>query len=189
MFERMFVYDKDDDKGGKGDSDDKNKHKHKSSDEPVTFETWHEGLDATQQGLIAGHVTGLKTALGSERDARSKAEEGLRAVAGKLEKGSEAQKEVLRLADENATGTVKTDFYEEAHAAGVTNLKLAYAFVTMEKLFDKRGNVDFEALKKANPELFSRSKNPPGGAGDGTDTHKLQDGKGMNDFIRGAAGR
>ena len=154
-----------------------------------TFDTWYEGQDDTVKGLIEGHVGGLKSALGTERDARGKAEEGLLKVAGKLEKGSEAQKEVLRLADVAASANTKADFYEIAQAAGVSNLKLGYHVAVTDELIDKRGNVNFEKMKETYPELFAKAPKTPSadagaGKGDG-----ITPAGGMNAFIRQGSGR
>lgn len=169
--------DKDKGKGGKGDPT------------PPTFETWYNGLDATSRDLVDGNVKGLKGALATERDARTKAEDDLRGVAGKLEKGSEAQKEVLRLADDVAENTKKADFYEDAHEAGVSNLKLAFYIATNEGLFDKRGNVNFEGLKKDYPELFGKSsRGSSANAGEGG-AGNLTPEPTMTGWIRREAGR
>lgn len=154
-----------------------------------TFEEWLVGQDDTVKGLIDGHVKGLKTALGSEREARGQAEQDLRDVAGKLEEGSAAQKEVLRLADDVAVGNTKADFYEDAHEAGVSNLKLAYHVAVTDDLFDKRGNVNFDKMKEAYPELFGKPpKRPKAGAGEGAG-EDLSGQADMNLFIRRSAGK
>ena len=131
-------------------------------EEPKSLEwkPWHDALPKEAQELVAEREKGLKSALDSERDARKTAEKDLRDVAKKLEEGSEAQQEVLKLADQVAEGTTKADFYEEAHKAGVSNLKLAYHVATTEDLFDKRGAVNFDKMKEAYPELFGKKQDP-----------------------------
>lgn len=181
-----------DDKGGNGkDPDDKadDKDKSQGKDKSLAWKPWHDALPKEAQELIATRESGLKTALDTERDARKTAETDLRSVAKKLEKGSEAQKEVLKLADDVAEGSRKSDFYEDAHKAGVTNLKLAFLVATDEGLFDKRGNANFDKLKESFPELFGKKRVVDPNAGEGTGT--LPDGqkKDMNAFIRGAAGK
>lgn len=188
-----ILYDKDGTAGGGTDDGkgDPSKDKGTVDVKPVVldWDTWHGTLPKAAQKLIAAHESGLKTALGSERDARGKAEGDLRNVAKKLEEGSEAQKEVLKLADDVAVGNTKADFYEEAHAAGVSNLKLAYHVAVTEELFDKRGNVDFAKMKETFPELFGKAPiKPKTNAGDGTDTDLGQTAD-MNAYIRKAAGR
>jgi len=174
-----------DDKDGGGNGDDKQADdKDKGKGEALAWKPWHDALPKEAQELIATRESGLKTALDSERDARKTAEKDLRDVAKKLEEGSDAQKEVLKLADDVADGTRKADFYEEAHKAGVSNLKLAFLVATDEGLFDKRGNANFDKLKEGFPELFGKKKIIDPNAGDGTG--RELDGKkgGMNEFIR-----
>jgi hypothetical protein len=175
--------------GGKGGDPPKTSEPKTGEKPPPTFDSWFEEQPDEIKGLVEGHVKGLKTALGSERDARDKAEKDLRDVAAKLEKGSEAQKQVLELADAVQEGNTKADFYEDAHAAGVSNLKLAWHIAKTEELFDKRGVVDFEKMKANYPELFGRlSKTPPGNVGAGGN-QKLAPARSMNEFIRRQAGR
>ena len=158
--------------------------------EVLEWDTWHKALPEPAQQLIAQRESGLKTALASERDARKTAEKDLRDVAAKLEKGSEAQNEVIKLADAVAEGTAKADFYEEAHKAGVSNLKLAYHVASTEGFMDKRGNANFDKMKEQYPELFGRKAPPPSGnAGDGTGTAPTGKKKDMNTFIRTVAGK
>jgi len=193
LFERMIVLDKDggaggDDKDGDGEGD-LSKDKGKTQPEALDWDAWHKTLPKEVQALIVERESGLRTALKTERDARGEAEKDLRDVAKKLEEGSEAQKEVLKLADAVAVGNTKADFYEDAHEAGISNLKLAYHVAITEDLFDKRGNVDFEKMKKDFPELFVKSpRKPPGGAGAGAGDDLGQPAS-MNEYIRRSAGR
>jgi hypothetical protein len=83
----------------------------------------------------------------------------------------------------------KAEFYEVAHEAGVTDLKLAYIVAKEEKLIDKRGNVDFDKLKEAHPSLFASPRRPPGDAGAGTGGEGSGRTRDMNAAIRAAAGR
>ncbi len=190
-----FCYSPDGDGGGGNGDDDKakDKDKDKGKDEDkgksLAWKPWHDALPKEAQELIATRESGLKTALDSERDARKDAEKDLRAVAKDLEEGSEAQKKVLTLADDVAEGTKKADFYEDAHKAGVSNLKLAFLVATDEGLFDKRGNANFDKLKEGFPELFGKKPIVDSNAGDGTG--KGLDGKkaDMNLFIRSGSGK
>ena len=161
----------------------------KEESKALEWKPWHDALPKDAQTLIAEREGGLKSALGTERDARKEAEKSLREVAAKLEKGSEAQKEVLRLADENAATNTKAEFYEDAHKAGVSNLKLAYHVATTEELFDKRGGVNFEKMKEAYPELFGKKQVVKGNAGEGTGTAPGGKDVSMNAYIRRSAGK
>jgi hypothetical protein len=159
--------------------------------ETLDFETWLGRQDDTVKGLIDGHTKGLKSALESERTQRKDFERQLREAAGKLEKGSEAEQRVTKLADDLGTATRRADFYEVASAAGCTNLKLAWLAVSQDAdLMDSRGNVRMEALKQAFPELFKATQQPAarGNAGSGAGQGGTPTAS-MNDFIRRAAGR
>jgi hypothetical protein len=157
---------------------------------PKNFTEWLEKQDAIVRGLYDTEVQGLKSALKSERDARGTLEKDLRDAAAKAEKGSEAEKQLTGMADRVAESDGKAAFYEAAHGVGVTNLKLAYLVAKQDELFDRKGNPDFEALKKGYPELFGKPgapPPPPGNAGAGTGGTPPAK-QGMNEFIRAAAG-
>ena len=173
--------------GGSGEADGEENQGEQA--DVLVWDTFHESLSPEQQALIATSESGLKTALSTERDNRKKAEKDLRAVAKELEDGSEAQKEVLRLADENVAINAKADFYEDAHKYGVTNLSLAYLAAKAGDLIDGRGNVNFDKLKEANPELFGKKIIPDVGAGDGTGSRDMPKKVDMNSMIRKKANR
>jgi hypothetical protein len=140
--------------------------------------------------LITEHEKGLRSALDSERVSRGELEGQLREAAKKLAaKEPEMQKVLTEMADKVAEHDRRADFYDAAHAAGVTNLKLAYVVAVQDELFDKKGNVNFETLKGKYPELFAGKAQPPkgnAGAGTGGDGRPAV---GMNEIIRRASGR
>jgi hypothetical protein len=107
--------------------------------------------------------------------------------AKKAEAGSETQTQLTQMADRVSEADRKTDFYEDAHAAGVTNLKLAYLVAVQDELFGKNGAVNFAAMKQQYPELFGGGKLPAGNAGTGGNTGPQ--GRSMNEFIRRSSGR
>lgn len=157
----------------------------------LTFEGWLEGQEEAIQTLVNDEVAGLRSALQSERQERRRFEKELRDAAGKLEEGSEARQRLDSLSGEMERMEKQAAFYEAAHAAGVTNLRLAWLAVQEdESLVDRRGNVDMKRLKEDFPELFGggQRKTPPGNAGSGTSDQPPATG-GMNDFIRRSAGR
>lgn len=161
----------------------------KEEPKALEWKPWYDALPQDAQALVAEREKGLKSALGTERDARQDAEKELRKAAAALEKGSEAQKQLEKSADDLAALSTKAEFYEEAHKAGVTNLKLAYHIATTEELFDKRGGVNFEKMKEAYPELFGKKAPPKGHAGEGTGTAPGGQKMGMNEYIRRSAGK
>ena len=181
--------------GGEGDpneggSDDGQQQNDGNGDGNVLrWDTWHGDQPEEIQTLISEHESSLKTALDSERDARKKAEKSLREMADKMDDANEMKAELLELANNSEKVSQKADFYEDAHAAGVTNLKLAYLAAQQDDLFDRKGNVDFDQMKIDYPQLFVRKNIPDGGAGQGTGSQMKSGGKDMNSFIRTAAGR
>lgn len=157
--------------------------------EPPVYETWVKDQPEEIRTMLEGHTRGLRSALDGEREARKALEKQVRDLAGKAEKGSEAEKQLTQLADQMVEADRRADFYEAAHAAGVSNLKLAYTVAMQDEMFDRRGNVNFEEMKKAYPELFGgATRKPAGNAGDGTNDNNPAK-KSMNEFIRAAAGR
>lgn len=158
-------------------------------DPPLAFDSWIKDQPENVRTMLDGHTRGLKTALDKERDDRKKLEKDLRDLAGKAEKDSDAQKKLTEMADQMGEADRRADFYEAAHAAGISNLKLAYTVAVQDEMFDRKGAVNFEEMKKGYPELFGgATKKPAGNAGEGTNNNQPT-GKGMNDFIRRSAGR
>lgn len=155
----------------------------------LTWDTWVASQDETVKGLIDGHVKGLKSALESERTQRSDLARQLRDVTAKAEKGSELEKALTEVSAQLEVTERRAAFYEDAGRPeiGCSNPKAAFALAQAEDLFDKRGRVDWEALKASAPELF-RPRVPQGNAGAGTGGPPPAQ-KSMNDFIRRAAGR
>ena len=156
----------------------------------VSFEDWAAQQPEDVKGLLDGHVAGLKSALNAERESRKAAEKNLRDLAKQAEEGSAAKKTLTEMADGLSEVTRRADFFEAAHAAGVTNLKLAYIAAQSDDLFDRAGRVDFNKLQAGYPELFGKSKPvvPAGNAGNGTNNTTPAK-TSMNDYIRKAAGR
>ena len=155
--------------------------------ETLTFDGWLEVQPENVKNLLDVHTKGLKSALESERGSRKDLEKQLRDLAKKVEAGSETEKQLTELADQQASASRRADFYESAHREGVTNLKLAFTVAGQDELFDKKGIVDFGEMKKSYPELFGTVASANANAGNGTKVppaHK----KSMNDFIRQASG-
>jgi hypothetical protein len=167
---------------------------------PANFEEWLEGQDDATKGLVEGHASGLKSALDSERSERKKLARQLNDLAGKAEKGSEAQKQLEEISGQLTAADQRADFFEAASVAGITgsSLKLAWLAASGETLEDftnaRNGRVDytglFEQMKTDYPNLFSsRPATPPAGnAGSGTQTPPAP-AMDMNQLILKAAGR
>ena len=159
------------------------------AEETVDYEQWVSKLKPAEKAALEGHTRGLKSALDSERASRKSLEKQLRDLAKASQEGSDAQKKLVEMADKMAEADRRADFYDSAHAAGVTNLKLAYLVAVQDELFDRRGGVDFTALRTSYPELFGQTKKvTKGNAGSGTD-ETTPTGGDMNAWIRQRAGR
>lgn len=158
------------------------------SNNALTFEAWYGGLDAAQKGLFDGHVTGLKTALSSERAQRQDLARQITDLQKGATKGSDLEKQLADLQNTLSLTERKAAFVEDAirPEVGCVNVKAAYALATAEEMFDRHGRPDWNALKAAAPELFRRmgAGNADGGAGQSHASHV-----GMNELIRRAAGR
>lgn len=175
--------------GGNGEENgDNDKPKGKEENgEVLEWDAWHGEQSEEVQELISGREKGLKSALDTERDARGDLEKEVRALAKTAKKGSELETSLTEMADELSESSRKTDFYEEAHKAGVSNLKLAHQIAISDELFDKRGNANFGKLKEDYPELFTVKKKIQGDAGRGTGGRIGGKKKDMNVAIRTAA--
>ena len=146
-----------------------------------TYDDWLNNQSDEVKTLIEENVSGLKSALGSERDARGKTEKQLRSAAKEAE--GTAKEKLEKMADDLKSADEKADFFIAAQVAGVTNLKYAHIVATQEELFDRRGNVNFEKMKTDFPELFGeKPKVLKGHGGSGqTPPDAKED---MNAFIR-----
>ncbi len=155
---------------------------------PPDFDTWYNGLDTAQKGLVDNHVTGLKTALQSERTERSNLARQISDLQKTAAKGSDLEKQLTDLQNTLALTERRAAFAEDAikPEVGCTNVKAAYALALADDLFDRQGRPDWVRIKQAAPELFRRAGagSADGGAGNGQPP-KLD----MNTIIRRAAGR
>ena len=156
----------------------------------LTYDGWLAQQQADVQTMIGEHETGLRTALQSEREQRRQFEKELREAAKKLDEGSEARTRMEKMANDLDGMSRQAGFYEAAHAAGVTNLKLAWLAVQQDaSLSDARGNVDMKRLQESYPELFGKpAGTAAGNAGGGTGTPPPGGKVDMDTFIRRKAG-
>ena len=157
-----------------------------AAQEPQTqsFDDWlkeHEDV----KPLYEAHTQGLKSALDTERAARQGLEKQLRGLAKQADAGSDAQKQLTETADKLALIERQNKFYDDAHVAGVKNLKLAW--LAAQEFMDDDGEVKLDSIKKAYPELFAQQNVKSANAGDGLQNPQTP--MDMNAIIRRAAGR
>ena len=156
---------------------------------PETFETLYEGLDEAKRGLVDARFTRLENAVQATRAERDALSTKLAEVTRTLGKDpTEAKRLLDEMTGDLAVANQRAAFAEEAIRpdVGCVNPKAAWALAQADKLFDRRGNPDWSAIKAAAPELF-RTATPPGNAGTGTGQAgppKVS----MDDFIRQKAG-
>jgi hypothetical protein len=194
QFGTHIFYDADDGKGGgaadPGNNTDPNAETDKGQDAKQTFEAWLEEQDDKVKELYESNVSGLKSALQSERDAKKELSSQLKELLPKAEKGSELEKQLTEMANKAEAAERRALFAEEAikPEIGCRNVKVAYALAIADDLFDKRGNPDWDEIKKIAPELFgSGTANANPGAG--TNKDQKPKGQGMNEWIRSQAGK
>ena len=155
-----------------------------------TYATLYESLDEAQRGLIDQHITGLKNTVAATRTERDALSQQMADITKALGKNPE---EAKRLLDEMSKSldlaNQRAAFAEEAirPEIGCANPRAALAVAQNDKLFDRRGNPDWTAIKQAAPELF-RPVVPQGNAGSGTGTDAGPGKPSMDDFIRAKAG-
>jgi hypothetical protein len=168
-----------------------------AAEPPATFDAWLQKQDEHSRKLLDEHVSGLKSALGSERTEKGKLAKQLTELAKKAEDGSALKSELEKLAADNETKTRRVEFLEQAATAGVSDLKLAWAAVQSsgDDFKDRKGNIDFKALQEAHPALFGKPeapKTPPVNGAAGTGRQKPNNtgpNSAINRDIRARAGR
>ena len=156
----------------------------------ATWETFLQQQSDEVRGLFDGHVTGLKSALASERDQHKDLAKQLREATEKLDKDSDARKELEALSGRLEVAEQRAAFYQDAAKPeiGCANAKLAWLAAQEIEAFDRRGNVNWDALKKAFPELFRTGGSGNAGSGTGGGGNP-PGGVDMNSMIRRAAGK
>ena len=157
---------------------------------PASFDEWLTAQDETIRGLYEQHTAGLKSALQAERTQRQDLAKQLREAAKKSEGGSETQKALEETATRLEEAEARATFFEEAARPeiGCSNPRLAYLAAQDAQAIDKKGRVNWAALKEAAPELFRGKQPAPGNAGAGTQQQPPK-GASMNEYIRRATGR
>lgn len=157
--------------------------------EPVKFDDWYGKLEDPIKDLVDDHVSGLKSALTSEREERRKLSKQLQSLSKSAEEGSDFQKQLQDTLGKLEETERKAQFLEDAHSQNVSNLKMAWLAAREEGLIGRDGKVDFLRLREVVPEFFaSKTVTPAGNAGSGAGqagTVKPD----MDQWIRAATGR
>ena len=129
---------------------------------PLTWDEWHGQLSEDQRKLIESKfdtdAKALKGALEKERDEAKTLAKQLKDLQGKSEKGSELEKALTDLQAQLAAATQEKQFILDAPAKGVSNIKAAYKLAVADGLIGTKGEIDWDGLKGAYPELFVQQK-------------------------------
>lgn len=129
----------------------------------LTWDAWHAGLNDEQKKLIESKfgedTKSLKGALDKERDGSKHLEKQIKSLQDKFaEKGSELEKALTDLQAQLAAATQEKQFILDAPAKGVSNIKAAYKLAVADGLIGTKGEIDWDGLKGAYPELFVQQK-------------------------------
>lgn len=151
-----------------------------------SFDKWIEGQPESVKTLIATHISGLKSALESERGQRKDLNRKLGELRDKAKAGENVEAELNKVRDDLSKATARAHFYEKA-PSDVSNPQLALVAADQAGLIEDDGSCDWKEMRKRFPELFRKAV-PKGDAGTGV-TSPTKDVRSMNAFIRRAAGR
>jgi len=159
-----------------------------------TLQDWLASQPEEVHELVESHVSGLSSALKSERDRAKNFEKQIKALTAKAEEGSATRAELEKLTASLTKESHRAEFMEKAATAGVSDLKLGWKAVQDSEFIDEAGAVDFQALKEKHPGLFRDAAKPQiptanAGSGLNTPTKKLTGNAVMNQMIRSAVGR
>lgn len=161
--------------------------------EPTTdfdFDTWlGEQPEHVKKGY-EGKTQGLHSALEKERDGRKKMSDEIKRLSGLADAGTATKTALDEMSTRLERAERQADFYREAGKGEnlCSNPEAAFLVASAKDLFNKRGEPDWAAIKAAAPELFQRTKTPPGNAGSGNGSPPPVKGD-MNAFIRAQTGR
>lgn len=150
-----------------------------------TFEDWLNGQPDDVQTRIADHISGLKTALDSERDNAKTLSKRVKDLQASVGDNAELKKQVDDLQNALEESRRRQAFMDSAAGAGCTNARAAYRFALADgELWRRDGTPDWAAIKEAVPELFG-VKQPRGAAGNGKDNDGGAGGRDpFSDWIR-----
>lgn len=138
------------------------------------FDEWAGKLPENDRTALTAHIEestkGLKSALEAERTKNKTSEKQLNELLSKVEKGSEAEKQLQQMQADLKEREMQISFLTSAQSAGCTDLELALAAVKANptKFLKRDDTPDWEALKTAHPSLFSSGSKQGTTAGAGT---------------------
>lgn len=157
---------------------------------PTSFEEWLKGQSQQVRDWIDGHVTGLKNALQSQKDANASLRAKLQSVSEDSKKDAEGR--IAAMQAELAAERQRNTFNEGAAKLGIKNSKLAFIAAKEAGLLHEDGTLKEDKFKEQFPELLGVTepiKKPVTGAGAGAGEVKPVGDMNWNDAVRASAGR
>lgn len=164
----------------------------KGKDPEGTFESFEAFLekqpDAVKE-LYNAHTTGLKNSVSAARKERDDLSRQVKELLKGAEKGSDLERQLTEFQAKLDSAEKRANFAEAAilPEIGCTNVKAAFLIAQADELFKRDGSPDWEAIKRAAPELFKKAGQAGGSAGAGTSNSAPKED--MNSIIRKMAGR
>lgn len=141
---------------------------------PEDFDAWLASQAEDMRTLVGGlhekKVSGLRTALQSEREERKterrkwqdQAAEAAKATGAEKDSALKALQADITSAGERAdAANARADFFADAHDAGVQDVRTAWAAIREYELYDRKGHPDIAALKERCPYLFLAPRPTP----------------------------
>ena len=150
---------------------------------PSKFEKWMEDQPEDVKTMFEEHVTGLRSALQSERDGRKEDLKKLRELEKQAESGSELSKQLDEMTNSMKEMELRTKFVESASGAGVkaNMIKAAYLTAKADGLVSE-DKINFDGLKTSYPDFFGSEPQPRANA---AEQNQANGGKlDMNDWVR-----
>lgn len=156
---------------------------------PESWDAYLEKQDEKVKALYQAHSDKLLNTVRATREERDDLAKQIKTLAKAQAEGSEAKKQLEEMSAQLEKTERRAAFLEEAMKPELQcrNPKAAWLLAEAGNLFDRKGNVDFAALRVEAPELFGL---PTARANAGNNTQSPPNPtQGMNEFIRRSAGR
>ena len=156
---------------------------------PPTWDAWLEAQPEQVKTLYSQHSAGLLNTVKATRSERDEMAKQIKQLAKGQAEGSEAKKALEEMGAQLERTERRASFLEDAMKPEIQcrNARAAWLLAEAESLFTKKGEPDWDAIKREAPELFGMpNANANAGVGTGQPPPSK---KNMNDFIRAASGR
>jgi uncharacterized coiled-coil DUF342 family protein len=150
------------------------------------FETWLESQSDEVKTLIQERFESLENTVHATREERDNLNKELKDLSKSIDENSEAGKQLTEAISRADAAEKKSNFIVEAVKQGAKRPTAAYAIAETEKLFDDKGNPDWNKIKESVPELFTVA-NTSNNAGSGTNQSSLPNKNDFNSRVRQAA--